>query len=126
MAELDKNSFEVKYNDSSTGLFKANTTQNRVTSQDRQLVTDLKDSILWKQDNKAWYDCGNWDFSTNSDLFPASGGSGGSGAIMKNNTFDITGAGTPSGATEPIPVGATIRALTDSPGQTVANWRVYY
>lgn len=54
MAVLDKNSFEVKYNDASTGYFKANTTQNRVTSQDRELVTDLKDSVLFKSDVDAY------------------------------------------------------------------------
>jgi hypothetical protein len=44
MAALDKDSFETKYNDPAIGLFKTNTTQNRTTSQDRQLVTDVKDS----------------------------------------------------------------------------------
>jgi hypothetical protein len=50
MAALDKNSFEVKYNDTGTGYFKDQTTQARVPSQDRALVTDIKDSFVNKND----------------------------------------------------------------------------
>lgn len=65
---------------------------------------------------------GNYDASSN--LFPATGGSGAGGAIQKGNEFDITVAGTLG--TDDVPAGATIRAKVDAPGQTPANWRIYY
>jgi hypothetical protein len=90
----------------------------------RVFGTDAADSLLFKQNNTVWRDCGNVDLSSN--LFPTTGGTGVGGAILKNNTFDVTVQGTPAGMTEPILVGCTIRALADTPGQTLANWRVYY
>lgn len=69
-----------------------------------------------------WIDCGPYDASTN--LYPATGGTGTSGAIKRGNTFEITVAGT-LGA-EDVPVGTTIRALVDTPGNTRANWRHHY
>lgn len=73
--------------------------------------------------NGAWVDCGNVDLSLHQ--FPETGGTGLNKAVMRNNTFDVTVVGSPGGG-DPIPVGATIRALIDNPGQTLANWRIYY
>ena len=48
MASLNKVDFESKYNHASTGLFKTNTS-NAIGSDDlRAEVTDLKDSVLWR------------------------------------------------------------------------------
>lgn len=66
--------------------------------------------------------CGNYDASTNT--FPTSGGTGTAGAIKKGNEFDISVAGTLGG--EAVPIGATIRAKIDTPGNTLANWRIFY
>jgi hypothetical protein len=55
MAALENAPFIVKYNDASTGLFKANTTQNRSTLQDRTLIQDLTDSFLNKADGTDIY-----------------------------------------------------------------------
>lgn len=63
-------------------------------------------------------DCGNWDASTGS--FPATGGTGTSGAIKAGNAFEVSVAGTVAG--ENFDVGDLIRALVDTPGQTLTNW----
>jgi hypothetical protein len=65
-------------------------------------------------------DCGNWDASTGS--FPTTGGTGAAGAIKSGNAFEVSVAGTAAG--ESFDVGDIIRALIDTPGQTVANWAV--
>lgn len=65
---------------------------------------------------------GEWDASV--DLFPTTGGTGFAGAIQKGNEFDITVGGILGGVD--VGSGATIRAKVDSPGQTLANWRIYY
>jgi hypothetical protein len=53
-------------------------------------------------------------------------GSGTAGAILLGNEWNISVGGLILGWAEPLPVGATIRALVDNPGDTEANWRVYY
>lgn len=63
-------------------------------------------------------DRGNYDASTN--LYPATGGSGTAGAVLKGDVWRISVAGTLGG--EAIDVGDTIRALVDTPGQTAGNW----
>lgn len=65
-------------------------------------------------------DRGNYDASTN--LFPASGGSGTAGAVMKGDLWYISVTGTLGGET--ASVGASVRALSDAPGQTSANWDI--
>lgn len=65
-----------------------------------------------------WDDRGSYDASTN--LFPSSGGSGGSGAIMKGDIWTINVEGTLGGTL--MHVGDTVRALVDSPAQTSTNW----
>jgi len=63
-------------------------------------------------------DRGNYNASGNT--YPTSGGSGAAGAIMKGDLWYISVAGTLGGVA--VNVGDTIRALTDAPGQTAANW----
>lgn len=65
-------------------------------------------------------DRGNYDASSN--LFPSTGGSGTAGAILKGDIWYISVAGTLGGAA--VKVGDSLRALTDSPGQTAGNWSV--
>jgi hypothetical protein len=65
-------------------------------------------------------DRGNYNASVNT--FPASGGSGVSGAILKGDLWFISVAGTLGGVS--VPVGASVRALVDSPVQINANWNV--
>lgn len=65
-------------------------------------------------------DRGNYDASVNT--FPASGGSGSAGAIVKGDTWYISVAGTLGGVA--VGIGDTIRALVDSPGQTASNWAI--
>lgn len=65
-------------------------------------------------------DRGTYDAST--DLFPTTGGSGTSGAVMRGDQWQISVKGTlGSGDVNP---GDIIRALTDSPAQVETNWFV--
>lgn len=68
-----------------------------------------------------WDDRGNFDASVNT--YPTTGGSGTAGAIKKGDVWLISVAAT-SGALNSVPVGAAVRALTDTPGQTGGNWSV--
>lgn len=59
--------------------------------------------------------------------YPSSGGSGTAGAIMKGDVWYVTGLG--AGVTSAIGSvdvkdGDTVRALSDTPGQTASNWDV--
>lgn len=65
-------------------------------------------------------DRGNYDASVNT--FPAAGGSGGGGAILKGDTWYISVAGTLGGVA--VGIGDTIRSLVDTPGQTASNWAI--
>jgi hypothetical protein len=65
-------------------------------------------------------DRGSYDASVNT--FPASGGSGTAGAIMKGDLWYISVAGTLGGKS--VAIGSTVRALTDAPGQTATNWDI--
>jgi hypothetical protein len=124
MAALDAATFIVKYNDSSTGLFKANVTQNRSTLQDRTLVVDLTDSFYNKVDNPLVLNSpfrGAYDASGNT--YPAAGaGSGTAGAIRAGDEWYFSVAGTLDGGLWPI--GTIAKALVNTPGQTTTNWRL--
>lgn len=61
---------------------------------------------------------GGYDASTN--LFPSTGGSGASGAVLKADVYIITVAGTLGGVA--VVPGDEVIALIDTPGQTAANW----
>lgn len=67
-----------------------------------------------------WDDRGNYDASVNT--FPATGGSGAAGAILKGDIWTVSVAGT-LGA-ETVNIGDTVRALVDTPGQTASNWAI--
>jgi hypothetical protein len=69
---------------------------------------------------------GLWDdrgvYNASSNLFPATGGSGTAGAIKKGDIWTVSVAGTLGGS--PVTAGDTVRALSDTPGQTSTNWAV--
>ena len=65
-------------------------------------------------------DRGNFDASGNA--FPATGGSGAAGAILKGDLWTISVAGTLGG--HPVTAGDVVRALVDTPGSTDANWAI--
>lgn len=65
-------------------------------------------------------DRGNYDASPNT--FPASGGSGTAGAILKGDIWTISVAGTLGGTA--VEAGQTVRAKQDTPGQTAGNWAI--
>jgi hypothetical protein len=67
-----------------------------------------------------WDDRGN--FSAASSFFPASGGSGAAGAILKGDIWTISVAGSLGGIS--VDVGDTVRALINTPGQTIGNWAI--
>lgn len=68
-----------------------------------------------------WDDRGSFDASVNT--FPTTGGSGTAGAILKGDIWTISVAAT-SGPLNGIPIGSTVRAMVDTPAQTVGNWDV--
>ncbi len=63
---------------------------------------------------------GAHDASTN--LFPATGGSGGGGAVLKGDFWFISVAGTLGGT--PVVAGDQVIALVNAPGQTAGNWQI--
>lgn len=63
---------------------------------------------------------GSYDASTN--LYPATGGSGIAGAILKGDFWRCSVAGTLDG--KPVTIGDLIICLNDTPGQTASNWDV--
>ena len=66
-------------------------------------------------------DRGNYD-PTVTSLYPTTGGSGASGAILKGDLWAISADGTVNGIA--VTVGDTIRALVDAPAQNNANWAI--
>lgn len=67
-----------------------------------------------------WDDRGSYDASTN--LFPSTGGSGTSGAILKGDIWTISVAGTLGGTA--VAQNQTVRAMIDAPGQVAGNWAI--
>lgn len=63
---------------------------------------------------------GNYNASGN--LFPATGGSGSGGAILANDQWFVSVAGTLGG--NYCPVGSSVRALSNAPGQTPGSWSI--
>ena len=59
-------------------------------------------------------------YNASGNTYPATGGSGDSGAIMKGDLWIISVAGTLGGVA--VQVGDAIVALVDTPGQTSSNW----
>lgn len=85
-----------------------------------QSQLDLKASIAYVDSVVAGLldDRGNYDASSN--LFPAAGGSGTAGAVLKGDLWTISVGGTLGGVA--VTVGDVVRALVDTPGQTASNW----
>jgi hypothetical protein len=67
-----------------------------------------------------WDDRGN--YSAAGNVFPAAGGSGLAGAVVKGDIWTVSIAGTLGGV--PVAVRQTVRALVDAPGQTALNWAI--
>ena len=63
-------------------------------------------------------DRGNYNASGNT--FPASGGSGAAGVILKGDLWTVSVAGSLGGVA--VTAGDVLRALVDTPGQTASNW----
>ncbi len=63
---------------------------------------------------------GAYDASVNT--FPASGGSGTAGAVLKGDTWVISVAGTLGGTA--VQIGDSLVANVDTPAQTAANWNI--
>ena len=61
-------------------------------------------------------------YNASGNTFPASGGSGAAGAILKGDLWFISVAGTLGGAA--VAAGDQVRALVDTPGQTAGNWAI--
>lgn len=68
-----------------------------------------------------WDDRGSFDASINT--YPTTGGSGSAGAILKGDIWTISVVAT-SGVLLGYVVGSTVRALTNTPGQTKSNWAI--
>ena len=72
-------------------------------------------------------DRGNYNPSTNSNLYPTTGGSGTSGAVLKGDLWSISGLGTGVSAligAKTVTDGDVIRALVDTPSNTDTNWAI--
>lgn len=151
MSQLNKASFEAANNDASTGRYKTGQVDGIGSDDHRAMIVDLKDSVLFIEDHlldeddmasdsatqvpsqqsvKAyvdglvvglWDDRGNYDASVD-DTFPATGGSGASGAILKGDIWTVSVAGTIDG--EVVNIGDTVRAIADSPAQDGSNWAI--
>lgn len=61
-------------------------------------------------------------YNANTNVFPSTGGSGSSGAILKGDCWFIGEPGTLGGT--PVNTGDLLIANTDTPGQTAGNWNV--
>jgi hypothetical protein len=89
----------------------------------KNAVYDKIESVLSYIDSAVvglWDDRGNYNASVNT--FPASGGSGTSGAVLKGDIWTVSVAGTLGG--NAVGAGDTVRALVDTPGQTSGNWAI--
>jgi hypothetical protein len=62
------------------------------------------------------------NFNASGNTFPASGGSGSAGAILKGDLWTISIAGTLGGMA--VTAGDVVRALSNTPGQTAGNWAI--
>ena len=123
MAIRTKTQYKALYGTTGT-TFPDNTTGDISEGDIRQFGEDQSDSLLFLTDvfgsssGVALVFCGNADLST--DLFPTTGGTGTAGAIKMGNVFRVSVAGEPGGYF--IDVNYEIRALVDTPGQTLSNW----
>jgi len=63
------------------------------------------------------------DYDASSNNFPSTG-SGSAGIVKAGNMWNISVGGSPGG--EGLSAGATIMAKIDNPGQTLANWKIWF
>lgn len=61
-------------------------------------------------------------YNASSNVFPSTGGSGAAGAVLKGDFWYVSGPGALGGVA--VNIGDNFRALTDTPGQTAANWSI--
>lgn len=100
-------------NKSTDGTFAANS--DTLYPSQKATKTYVDASVVGLLDDR-----GNYDASSN--LFPSTGGSGTAGAILKGDIWLISVSGTLGGNF--VDVGYWLRALTNAPGQTSANWAI--
>lgn len=81
-----------------------------------KILKDYIDNVV----TGLWDDRGPHDASTN--LFPSTGGSGTSGAILKGDIWTVSAPGTLG--SEVVEIGDTVRALVNAPGTTATNWAI--
>lgn len=102
----------MSYLDTDTTL--AANSDSKVASQ-KAIKAYVDNAVVGLLDDRGSYDA-------SSNLFPSSGGSGTAGAVLKGDMWFISVAGTLGG--QSVTVGDSIRALSDSPGQTSSNWSI--
>lgn len=85
------------------------------------ILTDYSTGSWRKVTSSVFSNRGNYDASSN--LFPATGGSGGSGAILADDIWYISVPGTIGGT--PVVLGDAIRALVDAPAQAANKWQIF-
>lgn len=88
-----------------------------ITAEATARNTQISEAVIGLYDDR-----GNFDARVNT--FPTAGGSGASGAIKKGDIWLIKPYVATSGPLVNSPLESTVRALTDSPGQTAGNWAV--
>lgn len=96
------------------------TTQSSSDNSTKIATTAMVQSAVTAGTTGLLDDRGNYDASGNT--FPASGGSGTAGAILKGDIWRISVAGTLGGTA--VSIGDWVRALVDTPGQTASNWAI--
>jgi len=107
------NHSQLKSNLSNDGTFSANSPTLYPSQQAAKTYTDgLVVGLL--------NDRGSYNASSN--VYPSTGGSGTAGAILKGDIWYINTAGTLGGTS--VSVGASVRALANSPAQTSSNWDI--
>ena len=87
----------------------------------------LVDGLAAERAYAEWLVVGLWDdrgtFDASGGSYPATGGSGTAGAILKGDIWTISVAGTlPTG--QAVEIGDSVRALIDTPGNTESNWAI--
>ena len=69
------------------------------------------------------YDCGPWEATAGT--YPTVGGNGFGGSIKRGNWFIVSVASAPDvNGDVKFPLGCTLQALVDNPGQVDSNWKV--
>jgi hypothetical protein len=121
MAAQDGLTFEGVFNNSSTGLYKDNTTQDISEADLRALVTAIRESYLNRIDDIV-YDHWRGEWDPTGNVLPDTG---------DNGNYDN---GEPAGGDEWVltdvlvldtfvyPPGTVIKAKINNPGQTRTNW----